>query len=127
MKKLYELKDSLCEKLEEYSGKEVTTNTLEIMESLSTTIKNISKIIAMSEEEEYSNYGGRSYNNYDDNSFARGRGRNARRDSMGRYSRDDYSRDDMSGMVDEMRNLANSLPAHQRGDVERLIHKMENM
>lgn len=116
MKNLYEIKETLCEKLEEYGSKEVTTSTLEIMESLSTTIKNIGKIIAMSDEE---------YSNYSDNSYGR-----RRRDSMGRYARDNYARDNYSrdeGLVDEMRNLANSLPAHQRGDMERLIHKMENM
>ncbi len=130
MKKLYELKENLCEKLEDYNGKEVTTSTLEIMESLSNTIKNIGKIIAMSEEE-YSDYSGRrSYNMsnhyaYEDSdgSFARGRGRNARRDSMGRYSRDDYSRD----MADEMREMARDLPENKRRDMERLIQKMENM
>lgn len=131
MRKLYELKDSLCEKLEEYNGKEVTTSTLEIMEKLSSTIKNIGKILMMSEEESnysnrgYSNYEGGSYNN-SYNSFARGR--NARRDSMGRYSRDDgYSRDDMSGMVNELREMANQLPANKQRDMERLIQQMENM
>lgn len=116
MRKLYEIKDNLCEKLEEYGGKEITTNTLEIMEALSTTIKNIAKIIAMSEEE---NYSGRYSGTYG-NSYGNSYGRNARRDSMGRYSRDD-------GMIEEMRNLANSLPSGQRSDMERLIHKMENM
>lgn len=127
MKKLYELKESLCEKLEEYNGKEVTTSTLDIMESLSTTIKNIGKIIAMGEEEEYSNrgsyaYGGSyrgSYGNgsYEDGSFAR------RRDSRGRYSREEYSRD----MAEEMREMARDLPENKRRDMERLIQKMENM
>ena len=129
MKKLYELKNILCEKLEEYSGKEVTTSTLEIMESLSTTIKNIEKILAMNEEQEYSGYSKRyhnAYNAYDD-PYGSSYARYQKRDSMGRYARDGYSRDDMSVMVEEMRNLANSLPANQRGDMDRLIHKMENM
>lgn len=112
MRKLYELKEALCEKLSEYNGKEVTTSTLEIMEALSTTIKNIGKILSM--DEEYSN---RNYA-YDDMSYGR-----RRRDSMGRYARD-YSRDEM---VDEMRSLANSLPGNQRTEMERLINKMQNM
>lgn len=111
MRKLYELKETLCEKLSEYNGKEVTTSTLEIMEALSTTIKNINKILSM--DEEYSN---RNYA-YDESY------RNRRRDSMGRYARD-YSRDEM---VDEMRSLANSLPGNQRTEMERLINKMQNM
>lgn len=121
MKKLYELKDSLCEKLEEYADKEVTTSTLEIMEALSTTVKNLAKIIAM-DEEEYSNRRySRTYGSYSDGSYRRGR------DSMGRYARDEYARDEMRGMVDEMRNLANTLPSNQRTDIDRLIRKMEQM
>lgn len=115
MKKLYELKENLCEKLAEYNGKEVTTSTLEIMEALSTTIKNIGKILSM--DEQYSN---RNYA-YDDMSYRR-------RDSMGRYARDNYARDySRDEMVDEMRSLANSLPGNQRTEMERLINKMQNM
>lgn len=131
MKKLYELKDSLCEKLKEYSGKEVTTSTLDIMEKLSTTIKNIDKILMMNEEDSnysrgYAHPDGGFYSNSYNNSY--GRGRYARRDSMGRYSRDDgYSRDDMSGMVNELREMANQLPANKQRDMERLIQQMENM
>lgn len=117
MRKLYELKETLCEKLSEYNGKEVTTSTLEIMEALSTTIKNIDKILSM--DEEYSN---RNYA-YDDMSYGR-----RRRDSMGRYARDNYARDySRDEMVDEMRSLANSLPGNQRTEMERLINKMQNM
>lgn len=48
----------------------------------------IDTILAM-EEAGYSNDDGYSYRGY---SYARGRGRNARRDSRGRYSRDSYNR-----------------------------------
>lgn len=59
-----------------------------------------------------------------DSSFARGRGRNARRDSMGRYA-SDYSRNDE--MIHELHALANSLPANKREEVERLARRMEQM
>lgn len=46
-----------------------------------------------------SSYRGRSYD--EGRSYARGRGRNAKRDSMGRYSRDEYSRNDEYSRGDE--------------------------
>lgn len=59
---------------------------------------------------------GRSYNDrpyYDDGgmSNARGRGRNARRDSMGRYSRESYSYDDAKeDMMSELHELMQEAP-----------------
>lgn len=107
MHKLEELKDMLCEELEEYGSKEkLDMGGLEIVDKLAHAIKNIDKIM----ESEYSegrsyrgsyrgNYGEGSYRGYGENSYrgnygdrgsyesyARGRGRNARRDSMGRYA-----------------------------------------
>lgn len=89
---------------------------------------------------EYDGYSGRrsyrgSYNDgsYDGGSYARGRGRNARRDSMGRYSRDGgsyrgsyrggYS---MDGYVDELREMMNNAHDEQtRQSIQRMIQKME--
>lgn len=73
--------------------------------------------------------GGRSYRgsyeggSYDDNmSMARGRGRNARRDSMGRYSRD------KSMMIDELQELMEEAPDDKtRQEFQRFITKMEQM
>ena len=59
-------------------------------------------------------------------SYARGRGRNARRDSRGRYSSDGYSR--TGDMVDKLRNLADEAPTDQaRMEIQRLVSKMETM
>ncbi len=105
MKKLYELRDNLCDQLNDYAGTELSTGSLEIIDKLTHSIKNLDKIIDKEEGNEYSNnYGGSygmhyprviydgSYNNMG-GSYARGRGRNARRDSMGRYaSENGYSR-----------------------------------
>ena len=81
--------------------------------------------------------GGNSYNSgsydggsYDGGSYARGRGRNARRDSMGRYSSRGYSRDGgYSGaneIVDELHDLMDRAPDEQtRQKMQKLIQEME--
>lgn len=67
--------------------RELTSNNLEIMDKVVDIIKDIETICAMREagEEGYSEM--MPYYMYDDgSSYARGRGRYAKRDSMGRYS-----------------------------------------
>lgn len=117
-----DLKDLLCAELEDYAEKgkksgKMSMGDLETVHKLTDTVKNIMKIDVLKEEAGYSEDGhymgeGRIYGtSYDDGmhreggySYARGR-RYAKRDSMGRYSRDDgmmhrggmrggYSRDD---------------------------------
>ncbi len=113
MKHLYDLKDRLCEELAAFSERDLNAANLEKIDTLAHATKNIAKIIEM-KDEEYSNK-----MSYDDNSY-RGRGRNAKRDSMGRYSRDGYSR-----AVDEMRDFAMSLPTNKRDEMERILMQME--
>lgn len=80
MHKMEELKEMLCEELEKITKKgELSAGSLDVIDKLTHSIKSIDTIIAM-EDTGYSNEPGYSY--------ARGRGRNARRDSMGRYSRE---------------------------------------
>lgn len=137
---LYELKDMLCEELEEYGKKgELTAGSLEIVDKLTHTIKNLDKIIEkMEDDEEYSNYGG-SYEgdgyggmttnrsmNRGGRSYARGRGRNAKRDSMGRYSSNGYSR--TGDLADRLRELAADAPDDRtRTEIHKLVSKMEQM
>ena len=121
MHKLMELKEMLCEELEEYGSKgKLDVGGLEIVDKLAHAIKNIDKIIEAEEAEGYSGaMGGGSYRggrggsyrggSYEggsyEGSYARGRGRNARRDSMGRYSREGgYSRaeDDFRMELEEL-------------------------
>ena len=94
MKHLEKLKEALCEELDKFgkSG-DITVNSLEKIHKLTDTIKNIDKIMMLEEDGGYSEtymgdgamYGG---------SYATGR-RYAKRDSMGRYSRDGgYSEED---------------------------------
>lgn len=90
---MYRLRDMLCDELDKVAEQgELTPGSLEVVDKLTHSIKSIDTIIAM-DEAGYSNdsrmYDGGSYNS--DYSYARGRRGNVRRDSMGRYSRDDYS------------------------------------
>lgn len=106
-----DLKDLLCAELEDYAEKgkksgKMSMGDLDSIHKLTDTIKNILKIDILEEENGYSEDGvymgdGRIYGtSYDrGTSYARGRGRYAKRDSMGRYSRDDGSmRRDVRGM-----------------------------
>lgn len=100
MKVYDQIKDMLCDELEEIAKKkELTTNSLEVLYKGVDILKDISTIKTMEQEypeEGYSRdgysqgyYGRMPYYMYDENpgsSYARGRGSNARRDSMGRYS-----------------------------------------
>ena len=141
MDELYKLKEMLCKELEEYGSKgDMTAGTLDVVDKLAHALKNLDKVIEAKEEEvEYSNraypdgmggsyrngrggsYRGGSYN--DGGSYARGR-MNARRDSMGRYSGEGYSRH--GGMVDELREMIQDAPNEAiKRDIQRLVDKIE--
>lgn len=153
MHELYELKEMLCKELEEYGAKkDLTAGSLEVVDKLAHTIKNINKIIeSYEDEEEYSNAdgpyrdgmtgnmgggsyarGGRggnrggTYRGRYESSYARGRGRNAKRDSMGRYSSEGYSRaDGMDEMVESIRSMMGELPPDVQRDAQRFVDKLE--
>lgn len=152
MHELYELKEKLMKELEEYGSQEMSAGSLEVIDKLSHAIKNICKIIEAAEEEGYSEEGGRYRNSYEGggggryysyeggqggggSSYARrgggrGRGRNARRDSMGRYSSEmGYSRaeDDMDSMIEELRGMMQELPQEKQREVQKFIQKIEQM
>ena len=98
---MHDLKDLLCAELEDFAEKgkkagKMSMGDVEVIHKLTDTVKNILKIDMLEEETGYSEDGhymgeGRIYGT----SYARGRTR-AKRDSMGRYSRDGgrYSYDD---------------------------------
>lgn len=170
MDAVYELKEMLCEELEEYGKKDkLDVGGLEIVDKLAHTIKNLDKIIETYEDEEYSgegsyegsyeggsyqgggNMGGSYEGSYERGgsrrgSYAReggrggrgggsrrgsyamargdgrGRGRNARRDSMGRYSRDSQM------MVQELRELMEDAPDERtKMEFQKFIQKIEQM
>lgn len=129
-----DLKDLLCAELEDYAEKgkksgKMSMGDLESIHKLTDTVKNILKIDVLKEEVGYSEDGhymgegriyGTSYDYDRGTSYARGRTR-AKRDSMGRYSRDDgmmyrdgriggmrggYSRDDGKHyMMDQLEEM----------------------
>lgn len=124
MDELYNLKDMLCEELEKIASKgELTAGSLETVDTLAHALKNIDKIIESKEEED--GYSGRYYDGSYRGSYARGR-TNARRDSMGRYSRN-YSRA-AGDMADRMRSLASDAPdENTRREMERMAEKLDKM
>lgn len=148
MHEIYELKELLCKELEEYGRKgELSAGSLEIIDKLAHTVKNLCKIIEMCEEEYSGNYGGGSYagggNRYSregggrysrggsyrgGSSYARGRGQGARRDSMGRYSREGgYSMgsEGVEEMVETVREMMQELPKELQMDAQRFVQKLE--
>lgn len=114
MHKLYELKDMLMDELEKCTDKgELSAGSLDIVDKLTHSIKSIDTILAM-EDAGYSN----DDYSYRDYSYARGR-RNARRDSMGRYSRRGYSRDNKE-LVEQLHDLEMSMTDE---NTKRMIQK----
>ena len=144
MHDLYELKETLCRKLEEYGRKgEVTTSSLEVIDKLAHAVKNIGKVIEMDEESGDGGYssrmsyarggysrqqgggrGGNTGGGGSNASYARGRGRNAQRDSMGRYS---GTGDSVSEMAMTLGEMMGDLPEELRGDAERFMRKLDSM
>ena len=93
---MHKIKEALMNELYEYeekakkmSGGKISTQELEKIHKLTDTVKNIDKI------EMYEELGEEGMSAFEGGySYRRGRGRNARRDSMGRYARaGGYSRD----------------------------------
>lgn len=143
MKDYEELKDKLCEELEEIARKpEMSAGDLEAVHKLTDTIKNIDKIAMLEDDDGYSNDGdwearGRYAHMYDEggSSYARGR----KRDSMGRYSRDGrdysrrggrgYSRDDAKGdMIDKLEDMKEDAKSERaRETIDRCIATLKGM
>lgn len=151
MHELYELKEKLMNELAEYGKQdEMTSSTLDVVDKLAHTIKNLCKII--DDMEGYSERGsyegsmrGGSYDgsmrgsyrdgSYGDGSFrgsyessmrggsyARGRGRNARRDSRGRYASDNGM------MLEELQELMSDAPDDRtRQEIQKLVTRLEQM
>lgn len=117
------------------SGGELSGSDLEYVDKLTHALKSIKTTVAMVEAgDDYSYRGGMSYargNNRGRTSDARGRtGNNVRRDSMGRYSRNDggYSYDDgMDDVIEQLEDVMESAPSeHIKKKVKRLISEIES-
>lgn len=138
MEYMHELKERLCDELEEIANKgELGAGDLEIVHKLTDTIKNLDKIEVL-EDGGYSQAGdweieGRAYNR--GSSYAR-----RKRDSMGRYSRDGrmmrggyrdgrmYSRADAKeDMMDQMEALMEQAGSEkEREAIRRCMNQLEN-
>ena len=141
-----ELKEMLMEEVKKITKKgELNAQNLEAIDKLLNSIKNACKITMY---EEYAE-DGYSYADSDRDmstySYARGRGSNARRDSMGRYSneggysnarggmrgysRRGYSYDDgdKEEKVEMLREMMNEVSSEEeRRALQKIIRKMEN-
>lgn len=141
---MHKIKEMLMNELYEYEEKakkmpngKLSTQELEKIHKLTDTVKNIDKIEMLEDGEGYSEDGhymgeGRIYGT----SYARGRGRNAKRDRMGRYSSDDgmsyeggsYARGGQNGRGGNMGgNRGSSYGMSYDGAKEHLMDKAEEM
>lgn len=150
MEYIEKIKKMLCKELDEYAMKgKLTMADLDAVHKLTDTVKNLDKIEMLEGESDgYSEArGGRSYmhgSSYDDDmmySERRGRGRNARRDSMGRYSSDNgmsyenyseermdrrYSRDDAKDhMMNKLGSMMEEADPNQREILKDCMRKLE--
>lgn len=130
MQELYDIKDDYIKELKKYKGKEITTQSLEIVDTLVHTIKNLCKVIEDCEKESYGRHMSMNYGtNYGVNNMnpnygympemygAQGRGPGAARDSMGRYAAG-------NDMMSELNSLAMSMPDEQsRQAIQNIMSK----
>lgn len=160
MHDLYENLEQLCETVAEEireannkiktAGGKISAGDVEYLDKLTHMLKSIKTTKAMMDSEEGYSSEGYSNEGMSGASYARGRGRNARRDSRGRYSSEGMSgRSGRSGgrsndgsyesygrsygsygdeMVDELRELMNEAPNNEiRQKFQKLISEIENM
>ena len=124
MNELYEYED----KMKKMNGGKLSVQDLDKIHKLTDTVKNICKIDMLDDEEGYSEDGhymgeGRIYGT----SYARGR-RYAKRDSMGRYSRDDGMHYDGGSSYARGGNMGGNRGGYSRdGAAEMLMEKAEEM
>ena len=107
MGKYHKIEQMLDEELDKISAQgKLGTSALEVGDKVAHFLKSIKTIEAMDEADEGSSCGDypmdRSYA-YDGMSYARGRGRNARRDSRGRYSSEMGNKHEMMTELEEMK------------------------
>lgn len=135
MEYMEKIKRMLCKELEEYGEqKSISASDVEMIHKLTDTIKNLDKI-EMLEDDGYSGH----YPMYDDGvSYARGRGRYAKRDSRGRYSSEmdsgysdrryekRYSRDDAKDhMMNKLGEMMEDADPNEREALKEAMRKIE--
>lgn len=132
---MHELKEKLCEELEEIARKgELGAGDLEIVHKLTDTIKNIDKIEMLEEDDGYSRDGDWEADmrgTYGRGSSYRGR----KRDSMGRYSRTGrmypdrvYSRDSAKDrMMEQMEDMMGGANEREKEILRRAMDQLEKV
>ena len=150
MEYIEKIKKMLCKELDEYAMKsKLSMADIDVIHKLTDTVKNLDKIEMLEDDGSYSEarggrgrsyMGGSSYDNDMMYSERRGRGRNARRDSMGRYSSEDgssyddysermdrrYSRDDAKDhMMNKLGEMMTSADEEQRQILKDAMRKIE--
>lgn len=142
---MHKLLDYICEEIRSYdkkvgNGQQLSAAELQYLDTLAHVKKNLLKGEEMMEEMDEEGYSNRGYSNrgysrvYNDGTnsynarYSRARGRtNARRDSMGRYSRNGYSMENEPIMA-ELREMMNDTQDERiRQKIQNLIHEMETM
>lgn len=122
MMHIYEdVKDMLEKELEDVAKSgEINAATLEAIDKLTHSIKSIYSILMADEysEDDYSRHYGNGRTR-GGNSYAR-----RRRDSRGRYSRDDMDDEMMDKLDDYMRRIDDP---QKRAEVQKLMSKLETM
>ena len=140
MEYIEKIKKMLCKELDEYAMKsKLSMSDIDVIHKLTDTVKNLDKISLLEQDNEgysetYPYYMGGS-------SYARGRGRYAKRDSMGRYSSDmgssyddysearmdrRYSRDDAKDhLMDKMGEMMTSANEEQIEILKDAMRKIE--
>ena len=128
MHEFYELKEMLMEEVNRIAKKgELNTASLETIDKLLNSIKNACKIIMYDEYDygEYSREGDMPHR--DGYSYARGR--NAKRDRMGRYSREggySYVDGEKKEKIEMLRGMMNEAGSdEERRTINSIIRRME--
>ena len=142
MEYIEKIKKMLCKELDEYAMKQkLTGGDLDMIWKLTDTVKNLDKIEMLEDGDGYDGYSEmREYPYKGGSSYARGRGRYAKRDSMGRYSSDmgssyddysermdrRYSRDDAKDhMMNKLGEMMTSADEEQREILKDAMRKIE--
>ena len=139
MEYIEKIKKMLCKEIDEYAMKsKLTMADLQPVHLMTDIIKNLDKIEMLEGEEGYSE----TYPYYmGGSSYARGRGRYAKRDRMGRYSSEDgmsyddyseermdrrYSKDDAKDhMMNKLGEMMTSADEEQRHILKDAMRKLE--
>ena len=139
MEYIEKIKKMLCKELDEYAMKsKISGSDLDMIWKLTDTVKNLDKIEMLENGDGYDGYSEmREYPYMGGSSYARGRGRYAKRDSMGRYSSDmgddysermdrRYSRDDAKDhMMNKLGSMMEGADPNEREIIKDCMRKLE--